>query len=146
MTITENNGTFTFDVSKKYKHNIVLSGSLSSGPGITAYCTFSFINDSPVAISNLSALDTALAVRFTDKICPACGLFGFDAGSSASLYLITGITYDTATSPAATRICYNQIAETSGNTMTVAAAPSTSSKRYPNPFNSATITDTVEEC
>ena len=130
----------------KYKHNIVLSGSLSSGPGITAYCTFSFINDSPVAISNLSALDTALAVRFTDKICPACGLFGFNAGSSASLYLITGITYDTATSPAATRICYNQIAETSGNTMTVAAAPSTSSKRYPNPFNSATITDTVEEC
>ena len=130
----------------KYKHNIVLSGSFSGGPGGTAYCTFSFINNSPSAISNLSQLNTALAARFTNKICPACGLFGYSNSSSASLHLITGITYDTTTSQASIKICYNQIAETSSNTMTVAATPSTSSSRYQYPFSSATVIDTVEEC
>ena len=124
----------------------MLSGSFSTGPGGTAYCTFSLVNDSPVAISSLSSLNTALAVRFTDKICPACGLFGYNSGSSASLYLITGITYDTATSPAATRICYNQIAGTSSNTMTVTATPNSSPSRHQYTFSSATITDTIEEC
>ena len=130
----------------KYKHNIVLSGSFSGGPGGSAYCTFSFINDGPSAISNLSELNTALAARFTDKICPACGLFGYNSGSSASLYLITGITYDTTTSPAATRICYNQIAGTSSNTMTVTATPNSSPSRHQYQFSSATVIDTIEEC
>ena len=36
----------------KYKHNIVLSGSVEGGNGGHAHCTFSLINDSPDAISS----------------------------------------------------------------------------------------------
>lgn len=141
-------GTFalTSDIPvKKYKHNIVLSGSFSAGPGGTAYCTFSFTNNGPSAISTLSELDTALAARFTDKICPACGLFGYSS-SGTELYLITGITYDTKNAPSSIKICVQPIARTFNGTMTVSAAPNGTADIYPYAFSSATIADTVEEC
>ena len=131
----------------KYKHNIVLSGSLSGGPSGSVYCTFSFINDGPSAISDLSSLASALAVNFNNKICPACGLFGYDyssgsGGSAATLNLITGVIY----SSGAVQIYLVPIASTSSNTMTINADPSASASGWSYPINSATIADTVEEC
>ena len=101
----------------------MLSCSFSGGPGGSAYCTFSFINNSPVAISNLSSLASALAVNFNNKICPACGLFGYDHnGSAATLNLITGVIYNGE----AVQIYYVPIASTVSSAMTINADPSAS--------------------
>lgn len=104
----------------------MLSGSFSGGPGGSVYCTFSFINNGPSAISDLNSLASALAINFNNKICPACGLFGYDysgsGGSLATLKLITGVIYNSN----AVQIYYVPIASTSSNTMTIDADPSTS--------------------
>lgn len=126
----------------KYKHNIALAGQFSGGPGGSAYCTFSLINNSPVTISDLSSLASALAARFNDKLCPACGLFGYDYNGSAALNLITGVFYKND----AVQICCVPIASTASNAMTINAAPRTSVSDWSYPISSATITDTIEEC
>ncbi len=109
----------------RYKHNIALSGLFSGGPGGSAYCTFSFISDSPALISSLSSLASALAVNFNNKICPACGLFGYYSSENvptAALYLITGVCYNSN----AVQIFYVPIASTLSSSMKINADPSTS--------------------
>ena len=131
----------------KYKHNIVLSGAIGTSPGYYAYCTFSFINDSPATISNLSALDTALAANFSSKICPACGLFSYN-GSSMTTGLVTGVIHNY------NGVCIYYIplaSTTSAGVMTVNAISGASSGTCVTlcpPFidGATTIADTVEEC
>ena len=99
-----------------------------------------------MAISNVNDLNNALAVNFSTKICPACGLFSYN-GSSMTTGLVTGVIHN-----------YNGIgiysvtlaSTTSDGVMTVNAISNASSNTVVtlySPFaNSATIADTVEEC
>ena len=125
----------------------MLSGAIGTGPGYCAYCTFSFINNDPSAISTISALDTALAANFSTKICPACGLFSYN-GSSMTTGLVTGVIHN-----------YDGIgiysiplaSTTSDGVMTINAISTASSGinlTLYSPFvdGATTITDTVEEC
>ena len=120
---------------------------MGEAPGYYAYCTFSFINNSSVAISNLNDLNNALAANFSNnKICPACGLFSYN-GSSMTTGLVTGVIHNYN----GIGIYYIPLASTtSAGVMTVNAISGASPNNvvtFCSPFvDSATLADTVEEC